>query len=117
MQKAINGYTGTVHYAHADSNNMLIQNCGMRSNQTLFLDAVSDDTLVTCRKCVVPAKAAPKAAGATKISPAMVKVLKVLASGEWITWSAMPAGIATLDKMIALGLIESRYNDTEFRKI
>ncbi len=51
--KALNMTTGTTHYAHSDGTG-LVQNCGIKANQTFFLTEVLDSTPVTCRKCTKP---------------------------------------------------------------
>lgn len=61
--KGQNSYTGTVHYAKVDTaSGQLVQVCGIKANQTVYLSPLVTDTAITCRKCEgrTP-KAAPKA--------------------------------------------------------
>ncbi len=55
----INYTTGTVHYAKLDNYGGLVQACGIRASQTVYLDAT--DAEVTCRKCVKPVAKAKRA--------------------------------------------------------
>lgn len=68
--KAMNSTTGTVHYAHFDGEG-IVQDCGIKHNQILFLHPVADDTEVTCGKCHAP-KPAKK-----------ITVRRTFGSGEW----------------------------------
>lgn len=57
MLKGINSLTGTVHYAKVDSYGFLVQTCGIKANQTVYLSEPTTDVEITCRKCVAkPAK-------------------------------------------------------------
>lgn len=57
--KGINSRTGTVHYAKSDGT-QLVQTCGIKANQHAYLSPVSDDTEVTCRKCIARTPRAKK---------------------------------------------------------
>lgn len=104
--------TGTVH--HMKANNL--QACGTRAGQVAYLETTTE--AITCGKCAkVAAPAAPVAAQPAKVSPVMVKTMKVLVGGEWTSWSVLPAGIATLAKMVAAGMIEANAEETAYRAL
>jgi len=62
--KGSNGTTGTIHYARHDGRG-LVQVCGVRASQRLYLDPEAETVEVTCRKCVAPKAASKPRATAT----------------------------------------------------
>lgn len=59
---ARNEITGTVHSAHTDAAGFIVQDCGIRANQTVSLTPTT--AAKTCRKC--PAKTTTKATPAPR---------------------------------------------------
>ncbi|MDD4868197.1 MAG: hypothetical protein PHQ28_14080 [Mycobacterium sp.] len=113
----INSRTGTVHNTRHDGRG-LVQTCGIKANQHCYLDPTQAP--ITCKRCANarPAKrtVAPAPTGELKLTPAMRKALAEIGT-DWTSWSSITVGDATLNKLVAAGLIESRFMGCEWRKI
>jgi hypothetical protein len=114
---AKNTATGTVHTAKTTGTGdvaFLVQACGKANKYVALTETTAE---VTCLRCL---KAAPRTAApapAATVTPAMRKVLAAVEGRGWVSWRELPAGIATVAKMVALGLLESGEADTQYRAI
>ena len=131
--RGINPTTATVHTATTKTfygRPVLFQACGGNGRVGTggqVANLIETDSALTCRRCIAAAtRAAEKAtraasarkpADVTKMTPIMRKVMTELDSGEWVSWTTVSGGDATMRKLINLGLIEADADEINYRKI